>query len=57
MPKPTFAYKLIKQKQLGKDPEAKLNKMGAQGWEFCGRVGKEMLFKRIDKYEMKGVPQ
>ena len=57
IPKPTFSYKLISPKNLGRKPEKTLNKMGADGWEFCGKVGKEMLFKRIDKYEMSEAKQ
>jgi hypothetical protein len=41
-----FAYKLVSKKDLGEDAEATLNQMGAEGWEYCGHVGKKMMFKR-----------
>lgn len=47
IPTPTFAYKLLLPAALGEDKEQKLNEMGDQGWEFCGRIGKELMFKRI----------
>jgi hypothetical protein len=45
--KPTqVEYKLLTKKELGKNPEAKLNALGKQGWDFCHSIGKKMMFKR-----------
>lgn len=52
VPKPKFEYKLISRKQLGEDAESRLNELGAEGWEFCGKVGKKMMFKRISGFEL-----
>jgi hypothetical protein len=57
IPKPTFEYKLLSKKQLGKKLQSKLNKMGAEGWEYCGRVGKQMMFKRMSGLEMMEAPE
>ena len=52
VPKAKFEYKLISKKQLREDAESKLNEMGAEGWEFCGKVGKKMMFKRMSGFEL-----
>lgn len=43
---PKFQYKLLSRKGLGDDAEGTLNRLGAEGWDFCGRVGKQLMFKR-----------
>ncbi|MEM9587776.1 MAG: hypothetical protein AAGA03_10895, partial [Planctomycetota bacterium] len=42
----TFEYKLISKRQLGEDRASALNQMGSEGWEYCGKLGKQLLFKR-----------
>ncbi len=43
---PKFEYKLVGSGKLGDEPESALNELGADGWEYCGRLGKKLMFKR-----------
>ena len=44
---PKYEYKLLSTKELGEDSEARLNELGADGWEYCEKLGKQLMFKRI----------
>ncbi len=44
---PAIEYKVIAKKELGENPEATLNQIGADGWDYCGRIGKKLMFKRV----------
>ncbi|MEM6691790.1 MAG: hypothetical protein AAF664_20345 [Planctomycetota bacterium] len=44
---PEFEYKLISMKELGDEREASLNELGADGWEYCEKLGRQLMFKRI----------
>ena len=41
-----FEYKLLSKADLGDDPVAALNQLGAEGWEHSGKLGKQLMFKR-----------
>ena len=43
---PKLQYKLISKKKLGKNPQKTLNQLGNDGWDYCGKLGKQMMFKR-----------
>ncbi|MEO1523919.1 MAG: hypothetical protein AAFX06_00705 [Planctomycetota bacterium] len=45
--KPKYEYKLLSTKELGEDGEARLNELGSDGWEYCEKLGKQLMFKRI----------
>ncbi|MCA9137703.1 MAG: hypothetical protein KDB00_13120 [Planctomycetales bacterium] len=51
---PRFEYQLISASDLGKDREQTLNKMGAEGWEYCSKLGKKLLFKRVSGFGADG---
>ena len=55
-PKATFEYKVISKKQSAVKLQAKLNRLGSKGWELCGRVGKQMILKRMSGFEKMEMP-
>lgn len=54
---PRFEYRLIAPADLGKKREKALNELGSEGWEYCGKLGKKMLFKRVSDYTAQEVSQ
>jgi hypothetical protein len=54
MLKPKFEYKLLTRQELGKPAEEALNSLGAEGWEYCGKLGGKMMFKRLAGMEIVG---
>ena len=51
IPVTKFEYKIMSRKQLGDEAESKLNELGAEGWELCGKLGKKMIFKRMSGFD------
>jgi hypothetical protein len=43
---PKWQYRLISPADFEADGEEKLNELGAEGWEYCGRLGEKMMFKQ-----------
>ncbi|MEM9365603.1 MAG: hypothetical protein AAGD07_06365, partial [Planctomycetota bacterium] len=46
MPVVKVEYKLLSIKDLGAEREKTLNELGADGWDYCGNLGSELMFKR-----------
>lgn len=46
--RPTWQYKLIGVDQLGDARENALNRLGGEGWEYTGRLGEKLMFKRFE---------
>ena len=44
---PKYEYKLIPSKELADDGEARLNELGDEGWDYCEKLGKQLMFKRL----------
>jgi hypothetical protein len=45
---PKWQYRLISPADFETDGEEKLNELGAEGWEYCGRLGEKMMFKQFN---------
>jgi hypothetical protein len=42
-----WQYRLISPADFETGGEEKLNELGAEGWEYCGRLGEKMMFKQM----------
>ncbi|MEM6469571.1 MAG: hypothetical protein AAF802_08355 [Planctomycetota bacterium] len=51
---PRFDYKLVAPADLKTKAEAKLNQLGEDGWEFCGKLNGKLMFKRMNLSELQG---
>ena len=43
----TWEYKVEKFRDTFLECEDRMNELGAEGWEFCGKQGFHMILKRI----------
>ena len=44
---PTWSYKLLPADDLGDEPEAELNRLGDDGWEYVGEMKGRLMFKKM----------